>query len=378
MVGGECGMNCEIKICDDISIAIGIIYDAAAWLSEKGETLWLPDEITPEEIKKRYAENDFAIAYVDKKPVGCVALVDHMPFYWPSVPAEKSLFLHKLSVIKGFHGHGIGDALMNYAQQKAKKRGYEALRLDCDIRPKLCAYYEKHGYIKEGEKVFANGIYHIALYVKVLQDENLPMTEQLKNQLQFLMEADKMKSVYRQTLLIDKSREETDAEHSWHFALMAMTLYPYAADKSVNLDRVIKMALVHDLVEVYAGDTFAYDAVGYEDKEERGKAAADRLFGLLPAEQGNEYRSLWEEFDEMKTPDALYASAIDRLQPFINNIKTHGHTWVQHGVTVDKVYKRMSPVREALPELWSFVDDAINDALEKGYIKQTEKARTDK
>jgi putative hydrolase of HD superfamily len=196
------------------------------------------------------------------------------------------------------------------------------------------------------------------------------MTEELQSQLHFLTEADKMKSVYRQTLLTDKSRAETDAEHSWHFALMAMTLYPYAADKSVNLDRVLKMALVHDLVEVYAGDTFAYDAVGYEDKAERENAAADRLFGLLPAVQAQEYRSLWEEFDAMQTPDALYASAIDRLQPFINNVKTHGHTWVQHGVTADKIYIRMAPVREALPELWSFVEDEIQSAIEKGYIKQ--------
>jgi putative hydrolase of HD superfamily len=195
------------------------------------------------------------------------------------------------------------------------------------------------------------------------------MTNDLHSQLQFLIEADKMKSVYRQTLLIDKSREETDAEHSWHFALMAMTLYPYAADESVNLDRVIKMALIHDLVEVYAGDTFAYDTVAYEDKTERENAAADRLFGMLPQSQGHEYRSLWEEFDEMKTPDALYASAIDRLQPFLNNIKTDGHTWDKHGVTVDQVYKRMEPVREALPELWDFIEGAIKDAVIKGYFK---------
>jgi putative hydrolase of HD superfamily len=208
------------------------------------------------------------------------------------------------------------------------------------------------------------------------------MTNELHSQLQFLIEADKMKSVYRQTLLMDKSREETDAEHSWHFALMAMTLYPYAADKTVNLDRVIKMALVHDLVEVYAGDTFAYDTVGYEDKAERETAAADRLFGMLPREQAHEYRSLWEEFDEMKTPDALYASAIDRLQPFLNNIKTEGHTWDKHGVTVDQVYKRMEPVREALPELWDFVEGAMQDAVAKNILltpclphKQTEQTQ---
>ncbi len=196
------------------------------------------------------------------------------------------------------------------------------------------------------------------------------MKEQLKNQLQFLIEIDKMKTVLRQTLLMDQSRRETDAEHSWHFAMMAWVLEAYAADKDININRVIKMALLHDLVEIYAGDTFAFDTKGYESKMQREKEAADKLFALLPLEQGQEYRSLWEEFDAMVTPDAKYASAIDRLQPFISNYMTNGHTWVKHHVKKSDVYKRMAPVKDAIPELWEFVEDVIQEACDKKYLQE--------
>ncbi|MCL2507886.1 MAG: HD domain-containing protein [Oscillospiraceae bacterium] len=194
------------------------------------------------------------------------------------------------------------------------------------------------------------------------------MTDKLKSQLRFLTEADKMKSVSRQTLLADKSREETDAEHSWHFALMAMTLFEYAGFGGIDLDRVIRMALVHDLIEIYAGDTFAYDVKGNESKDERESEAANRLFALLPTEQAVEYRALWEEFDRMDTPDSLYAAAVDRFQPFLNNYLTDGHTWVKHNVSSQQIYERMSPVKTALPALWEFVDYVIQDSREKGYI----------
>lgn len=194
------------------------------------------------------------------------------------------------------------------------------------------------------------------------------MKDKLKQQLEFLIEVDKMKNILRQTLLVDKSRRENDAEHSWHFALMAMTLFEYAGSPKVDINRVIRMALVHDLVEIYAGDTFAYDTAGYESKDKREQEAADKLFSMLPIEQGIEFRCLWEEFDAMETPDSIYASAIDRLQPFINNYKTEGHTWVMHKVTSDKVYKRMETVKHALPELWEFVEYVIADSIKKGYI----------
>ncbi len=188
--------------------------------------------------------------------------------------------------------------------------------------------------------------------------------------MKFLVEADKMKTIMRQTLLIDKSRQENDAEHSWHFALMAMVLFEYAYSPKVDMLRVLKMALIHDLVEIYAGDTFAYDDVGYEDKLKREEEAADKLFGLLPDDQGKEYRELWEEFDEMQTPDAIYASAIDRLQPLVNNYLTDGHTWSFPGVDSSKVYKRASKIKEALPELWGFVDHMLQDSIKRGLLKE--------
>jgi len=194
------------------------------------------------------------------------------------------------------------------------------------------------------------------------------ISSRLQNQLQFLIEADKMKSVFRQTLLLDKSREETNAEHSWHFALMAMTLSEYAAFE-ISLFRVIKMAILHDLVEIYAGDTPAFDTAGNEDKEAREIEAADRLFSLLPPQQAAEYRSLWEEFDKMETHDAIYAAAVDRLLPFLSNHLTDGHSWVKFGVGADKVYERIAPVKVALPALWGFVEDAIQQGINNGFIR---------
>ena len=173
----------------------------------------------------------------------------------------------------------------------------------------------------------------------------------LEQQMRFLVEVDKMKSVYRRTILIDKTRRESDAEHSWHFALMAMLLAEYADPEKVDCARVIRMALVHDLIEIYAGDTFAYDVQGNQDKRQRETEAADKLFALLPEDQAAEIRALWEEFDAMETPDAQYAAAIDRLQPFLNNYLTQGHTWGLGGVKSAQVYERMDPIRVALPEV---------------------------
>lgn len=195
------------------------------------------------------------------------------------------------------------------------------------------------------------------------------MTDRLASQLAFLTEVDQMKSIFRQSPLMDKSRRENDAEHSWHIALMALTLQEYAAADNVDIGRVMKMALLHDLVEIHAGDTFAYDTAGYEDKLAREQASADLVFGLLPPDLGAEYRSLWEEFDRMETPDALYASAIDRFQPFFLNAKTDGYTWVRHGgILVSQVYQRMEPVKTAIPALWEYVEQVIRDAVEKGYL----------
>ena len=195
------------------------------------------------------------------------------------------------------------------------------------------------------------------------------MTEKLTNQIKFISEADKLKGVYRQTLITDKSREETSAEHSWHFALIAMTLFEYCQIPGVDLDRVIKMALVHDLVELYAGDTPAFADTTPEDKSSKEQEAADILFAMLPKAQAAEYRALWEEFEEMATPDAKYAAAVDRFGPLLSNYLTDGHSWVKFNVTADMVYRRMAPIKVAMPVVWEFVEYVINDSCKKGYIK---------
>ena len=190
---------------------------------------------------------------------------------------------------------------------------------------------------------------------------------QLKQQLRFAIEVDKMKNILRRTVLMDESRRETDAEHSWHFAMIAMLFFEYAGE-GVNQERVLKMALVHDLVEIYAGDTFAFDEHANVNKDMRERQSADKLFTQLPASQGMELRSLWEEFDAMETPDARYAAAIDRLQPFLSNYVTKGHTWLLGHVTSDKVYKRLEPVRTDIPALWPIVEGMIQESIEKGYL----------
>ena len=195
------------------------------------------------------------------------------------------------------------------------------------------------------------------------------MTEKLQNQLKFLAIADNMKQIFRQTTLIDGSRYENDAEHSWHLALMAMTLFEYCALDGVNIDRVLKMAIVHDLVEIYAGDTPAQDIAANVGKEDREREAADKLFVLLPAKQAHEYRTLWEEFDAMDTPDAIYASAVDRFQSFyLLHLSGTGSAWVKFNATVERVRTRMLPIKTAIPSLWPWVENAIEANVAKGLL----------
>ena len=195
------------------------------------------------------------------------------------------------------------------------------------------------------------------------------MLATLKNQLEFLAIADGMKQIFRQTTLIDGSRYENDAEHSWHFALTAMTLFEHCALADVSFDRVMKMAIIHDLVEVFAGDTPAQDIAANIGKEEREREAADKLFALLPDEQAHEYRCLWEEFDAMETPSAIYASAIDRFQSFYNiHMSGTGSAWVKFNATAERVRTRMLPLKKAIPSLWQWVENAIDENVAKGLL----------
>lgn len=197
------------------------------------------------------------------------------------------------------------------------------------------------------------------------------MTSRLDQQLAFVLEIDKLKNILRQTTLCDASRRENSAEHSWHLAVMASVLTEYA-EQPVEVSRVTRMLLVHDIVEIDAGDTFAYDSSGYVDKAEREREAADRIFGLLPAEQAREMRALWEEFESAGTAEAKYANALDRLQPLLHNNKTGGGSWHKSGVTRERVLKRMEPVRLYLPKIWPTVQKIVDDACACGWIRLIE------
>jgi len=189
----------------------------------------------------------------------------------------------------------------------------------------------------------------------------------LEQQLAFIKELDRLKGILRQSLLMDASRRENSAEHSWHLATMAIVLTEHAA-LPVDLVRVVMMLLVHDVVEIDAGDTFAYDTVNAATQHAREVQAADRLFGMLPPEQGAELRALWDEFEERTTAESKYANALDRLQPLMQNFYSGGASWKKHQVTHEAVMKRMEPVKIGMPDVWPVVLKLIDDAAKAGFV----------
>ncbi len=193
-------------------------------------------------------------------------------------------------------------------------------------------------------------------------------SQKLSKQIEFLKEIDTMKTILRQNWVIGKAHREDDAEHSWHAAMMALTLAEYAKP-TVNADRAVRMLLVHDLVEIYAGDSPCFDADAVATQAERERVAAERVCALLPEEQGTAYRALWEEFDGAQTDDAQYAAAIDRLQPLLLNYFTDGASWQGRTVTRAQVYKRNELTRRVLPALWPFVEHAVEACFEKGLLQ---------
>jgi len=192
----------------------------------------------------------------------------------------------------------------------------------------------------------------------------------LQKQLQFILEIDKLKKIVRQSPLSDRSRKENDAEHSWHMAVMAILLSEYAKEHHVDIFHVVKLVLIHDLVEIDAGDTFCYDETGNRQKLERETKAADRIFNILPPDQARQLRALWDEFEARQTPEACFAAALDRLQPLLLNFHTQGGTWREHGIRRQQVIQRNSPMHDGAPTLWEYAETLIEEAVEKGMIKE--------
>jgi len=196
------------------------------------------------------------------------------------------------------------------------------------------------------------------------------MTEdRLNKQIEFIIEIDKLKTVFRRAYIADSSRRENSAEHSWHVATMAVILAEYCKG-DVELLRVIKMLLLHDIVEVDAGDTGIYDTIAGQDKAERETRAADRLFSLLPNEQAEELRDIWNEFEVGSSPEAKFARALDRLIPLIHNYYTQGRRWKEDGITHAQVLAVNQIIKENSPKLWDFTFSMINECVSKGYLPE--------
>ena len=194
------------------------------------------------------------------------------------------------------------------------------------------------------------------------------MEERLKKQMDFILEMDKEKEIGRQTYILKGERKENDAEHSWHLALMTMLLSEYANEK-IDVAKTMAMVLIHDLIEIDAGDTYAYDDVGNASKRERELKAAERIFNILPEDQAKHFRNLWDEFEEAETPEAKFAVTMDSVQPLMLNDASDGKAWVEHNVSaekvIDRINKKIRPGSEILAEMTMRV---VNENIEKGRL----------
>ena len=189
----------------------------------------------------------------------------------------------------------------------------------------------------------------------------------LEKQIQFIVEVDKVKNIFRQTYLVDGERKENDAEHSWHLALSAILLKEYVSEE-IDLFKVITMVLIHDIVEIDAGDTYAYDSVGAKDKREREEKAADRIFNILPTEQGQYFRELWEEFESYETEDAKYAHLLDNFQPMLLNDASKGKSWSEHQVKKEQIYKRNERIADTSETICEEMQRIVEKNIQLGNI----------
>jgi len=191
--------------------------------------------------------------------------------------------------------------------------------------------------------------------------------DRLKRQMEFMVEIGRLKHILRRTFTIHSDRNENDTEHSWHLAVMAILLSEYVGD-GVDVFRTVKMVLVHDLVEIDAGDTYCYSDYDPAEKLDREQRAAERIFGLLPDDQALEVMDLWQEFEQSETAEARFANALDRLQPLLLNYHTRGKAWQKHRVRKHQVMERAAPIGESSPDLWDYARDLIERAVSEGIL----------
>ena len=210
----------------------------------------------------------------------------------------------------------------------------------------------------------------VSLVFGVVPSSDIPL-QRLTQQIAFIAECDQLKEVFRQTINTRSRRPENDAEHSWAFCLCVMVLAEHANVPHLDVLRVLKMGLIHDLVEIDAGDTFAYDTAAMVNQHDREARAADRIFGLLPGDQSREFRALWDEFEARTTPEAKFAHACDRFQPMLLNARTEGGSWRKHHVTHEQAQGRNAPVADGSTVLWTAIEALLREAVAAGHLAPT-------
>lgn len=196
-------------------------------------------------------------------------------------------------------------------------------------------------------------------------------TDKLLKQVNFIKEIDKLKYIQRKTKLFNSDRHENDAEHSWHLAMMTIVLAEHS-DKPIDVLKVLKMVLIHDIVEIDAGDTFIYDTVKNHTNTNEELLAARRIFGLLPQEQAEEFIAIWKEFEEGITDEAKFAKSMDRFEPLLQNTSNNGGTWAEYNVDYQKVYDKKKLIKNGSTAIWNYAENLINESVEKGFLKKTE------
>ncbi|MDH3753472.1 MAG: GNAT family N-acetyltransferase [Acidimicrobiia bacterium] len=292
------------------------------------------------------------------------------------------VYVDRVVVDPSMRRAGVGRLLYQAFADHGRALGVRRVCAEVNVRPHngpSLRFHRRFGYRPVGEQDTDGGTKRVQLLSLDLADPAPPMDRQrivevaaahdpdIADRLEFILDLDRLKTVVRASLLVDGTRRENTAEHSWHLAMIAMTLAPLATEP-IDLARVITILLVHDIVEIDAGDTYIYDEAGAASKLEREQAAADRIFGLLPNGEGAALRELWDEYEQRVTPEGRFAYACDRLQPLLLNLASGSSSWQRHDITVDRVRAVNSPIADASPELWQIAKALLDEAVATGTL----------
>lgn len=281
------------------------------------------------------------------------------------VAIKNSSHICMLFVDKKYHRKGIGTNLFLSAKREVLNQN-QTEKITVNSSPYAVDFYHRLGFNDIDSEQITDGIRYtpMELFIKSTTPD-----EKFRKVIEFIIEIDKLKEIFRQNYLANGSRKENDAEHSWHMAVMAFLLVEHI-DIKVDITKVLKMVLIHDLIEIYAGDTYCYDIAKREQVKKKEAISAEKLFGMLPNDVSKEYLIIWEEFEKCETNEAKYAKTLDKIQPFILNYNSKGKVWKEKGISSEKVLGRNADVEVVSKKLWNYIQDGVKDSIDKKYIEE--------